>query len=559
MYKFAEHVFVGVSTGYSMVLIWFQVIVPNLIEKVIKPEDAVRIDMLKDGTILPPDYLETSISLWDRIAYGEWPYYIFAILGFMMLFKISKKLHWLSRWPLAYVIGAFAGIQIIQATQGALVPQLKATMKDFTGQAVVLRMLDESGALPAGEIDGRKASVREYYREYFSSDLDDSGLDQVSADFEEWISYQLDSRVDSELFESQPRIAFTRMRGQIFQITEQSEAIQDLFNKSMGGFPLEHAFALSSQNSESYETLLEDIETEGNLQDYLSRSFTLECLEHIDLEPWQHGMYTMLNRVWLESSAGRQEITEYLTAWLDIGEAQAAAEAFARPEGQPGLSRLLKTEAFPADWKGNWSDVKTHQIVDSLLKQVNPRPDNFVDWDAGQFQDFRQRMTAANNGKRWNPDLRDDLRLRFDALDTYTNLKSTQEKRRISDGLWHFWYMRFLEKTVELRAKVINSGLNLYAGGDLTTAFTAAQIKTFRHDPSKFMQDSPQTVSNGNVRLQMFINIISNLLVVIGVCTGIFYFFFSKKHTGALAVVSRVGIAFLMMSFGANTNHNQQI
>jgi Kef-type K+ transport system membrane component KefB len=54
------------------------------------------------------------------------------------------------------------------------------------------------------------------------------------------------------------------------------------------------------------------------------------------------------------------------------------------------------------------------------------------------------------------------------------------------------------------------------------------------------------------MRVNMLVEILSNLLVVIGVCAGVFYFFFSKKHTGALGVVSKVGIAFLMMSFGAS-------
>jgi hypothetical protein len=54
------------------------------------------------------------------------------------------------------------------------------------------------------------------------------------------------------------------------------------------------------------------------------------------------------------------------------------------------------------------------------------------------------------------------------------------------------------------------------------------------------------------VRTGMAVEILSNLLVLVGVCAGIFYFFFSKKHTGALGVVSKVGIAFLMMSFGAS-------
>lgn len=43
----------------------------------------------------------------------------------------------------------------------------------------------------------------------------------------------------------------------------------------------------------------------------------------------------------------------------------------------------------------------------------------------------------------------------------------------------------------------------------------------------------------------------NNLIVAVGVLSVLFYFFFSREHTGALGSVSRVGILFLMVSFGA--------
>jgi len=47
------------------------------------------------------------------------------------------------------------------------------------------------------------------------------------------------------------------------------------------------------------------------------------------------------------------------------------------------------------------------------------------------------------------------------------------------------------------------------------------------------------------------VQIIGELLLIIGTLTGIVYFFFSKKHEGAFGVTARVGIYFLMVSFGA--------
>jgi len=45
---------------------------------------------------------------------------------------------------------------------------------------------------------------------------------------------------------------------------------------------------------------------------------------------------------------------------------------------------------------------------------------------------------------------------------------------------------------------------------------------------------------------------LQNLLIVVGVITVLVYFYFSKPHTGILAPISRVGIWFIMVCFGAS-------
>jgi len=39
---------------------------------------------------------------------------------------------------------------------------------------------------------------------------------------------------------------------------------------------------------------------------------------------------------------------------------------------------------------------------------------------------------------------------------------------------------------------------------------------------------------------------------LIGVISGLVYFFFSKEHTGTVGKISKVGIYFLMIKFGAS-------
>lgn len=44
---------------------------------------------------------------------------------------------------------------------------------------------------------------------------------------------------------------------------------------------------------------------------------------------------------------------------------------------------------------------------------------------------------------------------------------------------------------------------------------------------------------------------LNSLLILIGVVTVLIYFFFSMEHKGIIAIASRIGVYFLMISFGA--------
>jgi hypothetical protein len=69
-------------------------------------------------------------------------------------------------------------------------------------------------------------------------------------------------------------------------------------------------------------------------------------------------------------------------------------------------------------------------------------------------------------------------------------------------------------------------------------------------------------VSNGMVQVQNTIiplyvkgnlsQTIGNLVIVIGTFSGLIYFFFSKEHKGAFGGLAKLGIWFLMLSFGAS-------
>ncbi len=48
------------------------------------------------------------------------------------------------------------------------------------------------------------------------------------------------------------------------------------------------------------------------------------------------------------------------------------------------------------------------------------------------------------------------------------------------------------------------------------------------------------------------IDIINQVIILVGVISGLIYFFFSKEHKGVVGKISKIGIYFLMIKFGAS-------
>jgi hypothetical protein len=50
--------------------------------------------------------------------------------------------------------------------------------------------------------------------------------------------------------------------------------------------------------------------------------------------------------------------------------------------------------------------------------------------------------------------------------------------------------------------------------------------------------------------------IMSAVVLLVGVTTTLIYFYFSAEHKGGLRTISRIGITFLMIGFGATFGYN---
>jgi hypothetical protein len=127
-YKFAEHLVVGVSAGYFVIILWHNALVTNLFQR------------LADG-----DWY----VLW--LNSERWWYIIPAVLGVMMWTRFSKKYGWVSRWPMALYIGIATGIAIPLEMANRVVRQLHATMAPIDWSSFVghggFNLLDATSGL----------------------------------------------------------------------------------------------------------------------------------------------------------------------------------------------------------------------------------------------------------------------------------------------------------------------------------------------------------------------------------------------------------------------------
>ena len=108
-YKFAEHLFVGVSAAYWMVIGIWTTLMPNLVARIWP--SAVR-----------------SIVNMPEDAKPQYHFIIPAVFGILMLTRLVERVSWLSRWAMAFVIGYAAGTNFTRYLQSDFVGQIYNTM-----------------------------------------------------------------------------------------------------------------------------------------------------------------------------------------------------------------------------------------------------------------------------------------------------------------------------------------------------------------------------------------------------------------------------------------------
>lgn len=103
VYKFAEHLFVGIGAGYWLSVEYHNVLVPNLFMKLFAGDLLLLIPL---------------------------------VLGLLLFARFLGGISWLSRWSMGLMVGTFSGLAVIGYLQSELMAQIQANLLSVnTGDA----------------------------------------------------------------------------------------------------------------------------------------------------------------------------------------------------------------------------------------------------------------------------------------------------------------------------------------------------------------------------------------------------------------------------------------
>jgi len=108
IYKTVEHIYVGVAAGYYFYQAFRGTIYPNFVLHVRR-----GLEELAKGN---PDGWHYQWR-WGAL-----------VLGILLLSRLIPKLGWLSRWPMALVVGAFAALNLTGFAKANFIDQIAGTM-----------------------------------------------------------------------------------------------------------------------------------------------------------------------------------------------------------------------------------------------------------------------------------------------------------------------------------------------------------------------------------------------------------------------------------------------
>lgn len=115
-YKLAEHLFIGVSIGYVITQQYYNVLRPKLVERI------------------------AGADHW----YWNWDLIPLLLVLLMFVKAVSKRWAWVGRYPLAFVVAFYAGLQINGVAQADLGRQIERATESLDAGAVDINTASQS-------------------------------------------------------------------------------------------------------------------------------------------------------------------------------------------------------------------------------------------------------------------------------------------------------------------------------------------------------------------------------------------------------------------------------
>lgn len=133
LFKFGEHLYLGVSMGYFFV----RTVFVTLKQKLWMPTMIPVLNKMRAPDGETPDTLFERFANWATDGYpkgmleahSQWWLVIPLILGILVYMRLSSKLAWMSRYTFAFIVGFGSGLSIPPTISASLLQQLWGTAK----------------------------------------------------------------------------------------------------------------------------------------------------------------------------------------------------------------------------------------------------------------------------------------------------------------------------------------------------------------------------------------------------------------------------------------------
>ncbi len=130
-YRTAEHLYIGVANGYSITLMWYNVVIPSMIDPLVNATKTVKQNGFSMDVLNPFQEANFFVIL---------PIFV----GSLYAARFIPKISWLVRIPIGLTLGYYTAISIPASFEASILRQLEAS--------IVVREMFNAGFMTASSV-----------------------------------------------------------------------------------------------------------------------------------------------------------------------------------------------------------------------------------------------------------------------------------------------------------------------------------------------------------------------------------------------------------------------